>query len=133
MRRWQAWLVVPVATVLGGSALLIAALFAATPASASSCAPGVSGKPGIVTYTLHINSDPCGEAVRARAECVESIPSGDPYDPPYVYTAWANGPSVYSGGTTSEINCSIFNVQFLSYGWENYYSSGWHYHQLGSG
>jgi hypothetical protein len=110
----------------------------ATSANAASAAPAVScnvtgsGSPGIFNYLAHINANPCKRGARGAAECVESIPSGDPYDPPYVYTIWSYGPEVHSAHTTSEVGCSIFVVIWLSWGYQQYYGGKWHYHQIGS-
>jgi hypothetical protein len=114
---------------LAGSALacgsVLVGVAGVSPALADTCTPTVSGNPGIDSFTLHINTNPCGEQVRARAECVEDLPGADPL------VGWVYGP-IRTGTGTSEANCGAFNLYFLSYGWQNYYTSAWHYHQLGT-
>ena len=129
-----------IARILAVSVAAVASIaFSAVAASAASAAPAAtcgvqgSGHPGYETFTLHVDHDGCGLPVAAAAECVISIPSGDPYTDPYVYTAWVYGPTVYYGGYTSKTSsCGIFNVYFLTYGYNVYYSGRWHYTQIGT-
>jgi hypothetical protein len=127
------------------SAVLVAAIaslsFSAAAASAATAEPAApaatctvvgSGSPGYLTFTVHIDSDGCGLPAAAAAECVLSIYQG-PYSDPYVYTTWVYGPTVHSGGTTSKTaSCGLFNVYFLTYGFNVYYSGAWHYTQIGT-
>jgi hypothetical protein len=91
------------------------------------------GSPGYETFTLHVDHDGCGLPVAAAAECVISVPSGEPpYGDPYVYTAWVYGPNDYYGGETSKTaSCGAFNVYFLTYGYNVYYGGKWHYTEIG--
>lgn len=123
--------------ILSGFVVLAAAtgifsLSAGAPAaSAATCTVVGSGSPGYETFTLHVDSDGCGLPVAAAAECVISIYQG-PYSDPYVYTVWVYGPTEYKAGTTSKTaSCGPFNVYFLTYGFNVYYSGRWHYTQIG--
>lgn len=127
MRLMRSRLAVLIGSVIVSGTFLAAGPLAASPASADTCTPHVSGSPGTDSFTLHINTNPCGEKVRGRAQCVTDEPGADPL------VSWGYGPITTSSGTTSKVECGAFNLYFLSYGWQNYYSSGWHYHEIGEG
>jgi hypothetical protein len=114
-------------TTTPGSA--VAHVPGATPAA--TCTVVGSGSPGYETFTLHVDSDSCGLTVKAAAECVISIPQDPPADP-YVYEVWVYGPHEDSAGTTSKTtSCGLFNIYFLTYGFQVLSGGKWTYTQIG--
>lgn len=127
MRRIAGILAISMASI----ACLSFSTVAASTASAATCGVQGSGHPGYETFTLHVDHDGCGLPVAAAAECVISIYQG-PYADPYVYTTWVYGPTVYYGGYSSKTSsCGPFNVYFLTYGYNTFYSGKWHYTEIG--
>jgi hypothetical protein len=124
---------------LSFSAIGASAASAASPAAypgpvpiSGPCIEVGSGSPGYETFTLNVDEDSCGYAVQAAAECVISVPSGDPGGtPPSVTETWVYGPTAHAGGTSKTASCGLFNIYFLTYGFRVYYGGAWRYTQIG--
>ena len=104
-----------------GGAVAIAAPAHADPIN---CNASVGGTPGNVTFTLNIKANPCRYPMRAWDECtMEDIGLGLGN-----WTATSGTTQAYSGEAVA--NCSPGIVDTYFWGYDMYYSGGWHRYNM---
>jgi hypothetical protein len=105
-------------TVLGATVPAVSAA-AATPGAVHpmdppNCNPGVSGSPGVNSFTLHVTGNPCSDPIKAYVTCVFMGGIGGP----------SYGPAVTLGSSKAECGFGAvyeygYSIEYAPGSWSN--------------